>query len=89
MTIKEYEAKLREVSPDEFEGWRVIRLSRKTLIVTFRGSIAFIIDDIDELGFNAWVEPTIEFTRLLGTPYLDEQIKILQVTNEFIKSYVE
>ena len=88
MTIKEYEAKLREIDPENvvFEGWKVVRLKRDTLLVMFNDFVEFVIYDLD-LDCDARVEPSSNTTELFSNNSLDLTIKILQVTNEFIKNY--
>ena len=83
MTIKAYEKKLRELSPDVLEGWRVVHLNRESLLVLHNGFIEFTIYDIYS---GALVELSGNNT-LFSNGDLEKTIEILQVTNEFIKNY--
>lgn len=86
MTIKEYEEKLREIDKDSIfsEEWHVSIIKTNSVMVANCGMVQFCIYDLGE-STGAWVQPSMN-TDLFSNG-LDKTIKILQVTNEFIKSY--
>lgn len=86
MTIKEYKTKLNKIDPENnLDGWKVIHLTRESLLVMRNGFIEFTIYDIYS---GAWIELSGNNT-LFSNGDLEKTIKILQATNEFIKSYEE
>lgn len=87
MTIKEYEAKLREIDKDSIFGqkWNVSNFRQNAVMVTNCGAVQFVIYDLKEQT-GAWLQPSMN-TDLFSNGGLDRTIKILQETNEFIKSY--
>lgn len=84
MTIKEYIAELNKIDPENnLDGWKVIHLTRESLLVMRNGFIEFTIYDIYS---GAWVELSGNNT-LFSNGDLEKTIEILKVTNEFIKNY--
>lgn len=87
MTIKDYETRLRKIDKDSIfsKEWQVIILDKRSLLVTHQRMIQFGIYDLGE-PTGAWVSPAMD-SNLFSNGGLDRTIEILQVTNEFIKSY--
>lgn len=84
MTIKEYTTNLNKIDPENYlDGWKVIHLTRESLLVLHNGFIEFTIYDIYS---GSWIELSGNNT-LFSNGDLEKTIEVLQLTNEFIKSY--